>query len=43
LDSKEAGEDLGWKPSINIVEGIQRTVQWLRGSLGSVPAALVDA
>jgi UDP-glucose 4-epimerase len=43
LDSKEAGADLGWKPSVNIVEGIQRTVQWLRDSLGSVPATLVDA
>ena len=43
LDSKEAGEELGWKPSVNIVEGIQRTVQWLRGSHGSVPATLVDA
>jgi UDP-glucose 4-epimerase len=43
LDSKEAREELGWKPSINIVEGIQRTIQWLRDSLRSVPAALVDA
>jgi UDP-glucose 4-epimerase len=43
LDSKEAGEELGWKPSVNIVEGIQRTVQWLRDSLGSVQATLVDA
>ena len=43
LDSKEAREELGWKPSINIVEGIQRTIQWLRGSLRSVQATLVDA
>ena len=43
LDSKEAGEELGWKPSVNIVEGIQRTVQWLRDSVGSLPATLVDA
>ena len=43
LDSKEAREELGWNPSINLVEGIQRTIQWLRGSLRSVPAALVDA
>lgn len=43
LDSKEARVELGWKPSINVVEGIQRTVQWQRDSLRSVPAALVDA
>ncbi len=43
LDSKEAREELGWKPSINIVEGIQRTIQWLRDSLRSVSAVLVDA
>ena len=43
LDSKEAREELGWKPSINIVDGIQRTVHWLRGALESVPPALVDA
>ena len=43
LDSKEAGEELGWKRSVNIVDGIQRTVQWLRDSVGSLPATLVDA
>jgi UDP-glucose 4-epimerase len=43
LDSKEAREELGWKPSINIVEGIQRTIEWLRDSTRSVPATLVGA
>jgi UDP-glucose 4-epimerase len=43
LDSKEARGELGWKPSIDIAEGIQRTIQWLRDSMRSVPAALVDA
>ena len=43
LDSKEAREELGWKPSINVVDGIQRTAHWLRGTLESVPAALVGA
>ena len=33
LDSKEAGEELGWKPSVDIVEDLQRTVQWLREAL----------
>ena len=43
LDSKEARVELGWKPSVNIAEGVERTIQWLRDSLRSVPAALVDA
>jgi UDP-glucose 4-epimerase len=43
LDSKEARVELGWKPSVNIVEGIQRTIRCLRDGLRSVPAALVDA
>jgi len=43
LDSTEAREDLGWKPSIKLVDGIQRTVHWLRGALETVPPALVDA
>ena len=30
LDSHEAREDLGWKPSIKLADGIQRTVHWLR-------------
>ena len=33
LDSKEAREDLGWKPSIKLADGIQRTIHWLRGTL----------
>jgi UDP-glucose 4-epimerase len=43
LDPREAREELGWKPSINVVDGIQQTMHWLRGTLESVPAALVDA
>jgi UDP-glucose 4-epimerase len=42
LDSTEAREDLGWKPSIKLVDGIQRTIHWLRGALETVPPALVD-
>ena len=43
FDSTEAREDLGWKPSIKLVDGIQRTIHWLRGALETVPPALVDA
>jgi UDP-glucose 4-epimerase len=43
LDSTEAREDLGWKPSIKLVDGIQRTIHWLRGAVETVPPALVDA
>jgi UDP-glucose 4-epimerase len=30
LDATKAQEDLGWKPVVDIAEGIQRTIQWLR-------------
>ena len=43
LDATEARHELGWKPSVNLVDGIQRTIQWLRGTFQSLPAALVDA
>lgn len=43
LDPKEAREALGWEASINVVDGIQRTMGWLRRSLESAPAALVGA
>jgi hypothetical protein len=38
----EAREDLGWKPSIKLVDGIQRAVHWVRGALETVPPARVD-
>ena len=28
----EASQELGWKPSIKLVDGIQRTIHWLRGT-----------
>jgi UDP-glucose 4-epimerase len=43
LDPTEAGQELGWKPSIKLIDGIQRTIHWLRGTVESVPTALVDA
>jgi nucleoside-diphosphate-sugar epimerase len=34
---------LGWKPDIDLAEGIQRTVDWLRDRLDRQAAALVRA
>jgi UDP-glucose 4-epimerase len=43
LDAKRAEEDLGWKPAVDLVEGIERTVHWLRATLDPGPAAIVGA
>jgi UDP-glucose 4-epimerase len=40
LDSTRAGRVLGWKPDIDLTEGITRTVGWLRGVLDPNPIAL---
>jgi UDP-glucose 4-epimerase len=33
LDATKVGETLGWKPAVDVEEGIRRTVQWLRAVL----------
>jgi UDP-glucose 4-epimerase len=33
LDATKAAKELGWKPAVDLVEGIQRTIRWLRGTL----------
>jgi UDP-glucose 4-epimerase len=43
LDATKAKQELGWKPAVDLFEGIQRTIQWLRASLTPEPAALMDA
>jgi UDP-glucose 4-epimerase len=43
LDATKAKNDLGWKPAVGLVEGIQRTMQWLRAILEPEPALLIDA
>jgi UDP-glucose 4-epimerase len=43
LDARSAEEDLGWKPAVGIAEGIERTVHWLRTTLGPEPAAIIGA
>jgi UDP-glucose 4-epimerase len=40
LDATKAEVNLGWKPRVEIAEGIQRTVRWLRATLASQPASL---
>ncbi|MGA7052645.1 MAG: GDP-mannose 4,6-dehydratase [Mycobacterium sp.] len=39
LDPTRAGRELGWKPDIDVAEGVERTLKWLRGILDSRLAA----
>jgi UDP-glucose 4-epimerase len=43
LDATRAYMELGWKPAVDLFEGIQRTMRWLRASLGSDPSPAVVA
>ena len=43
LDARKAEEALGWKPAVDIVEGIERTVHWLRTALDPDFAVIVGA
>jgi UDP-glucose 4-epimerase len=43
LDATKAERELGWKPAVGLVEGIQRTVQWLRATLEPEPAMAIEA
>lgn len=43
LDATKAERELGWKPAVDLVEGINRTMQWLRATLEPEPALLLDA
>ena len=43
LDPTRAGRELGWKPDIDVTEGVERTVGWLRGILDPNPVALARA
>jgi UDP-glucose 4-epimerase len=40
LDATKAGADFGWKPRVEVAEGITRTVRWLQATLASEPASL---
>ncbi len=43
LDATRAERDLGWKPGVDLVEGVRRTTQWLRATLDPEPGLLVGA
>ena len=43
LDATKAEKELGWNPAVDLVEGIQRTMQWLRATLDPEPGLLIDA
>ncbi|OBG29098.1 UDP-glucose 4-epimerase [Mycobacterium alsense] len=42
LDPTRAAQKLGWKPDVDLAEGVKRTVEWLRGVLDPPPAALAQ-
>ena len=43
LNSAKAGADLGWRPSVDLPEGIRRTLRWLSAMLEQEPPALASA
>jgi UDP-glucose 4-epimerase len=43
LDATKAEKELGWKPAVDLVEGIQCTIRWLRATLKPEPSALIYA
>jgi UDP-glucose 4-epimerase len=43
LNPSRAEKELGWKPSIELLEGIGRTIRWLRAALDPEPPALIGA
>lgn len=43
LNATKAEKELGWKPIVDLAEGIQRTIHWLCAALEPEPSALVNA
>jgi UDP-glucose 4-epimerase len=44
LDASKAQRELGWAPSVDLPDGIERTIQWLRGALAALePSARIVA
>lgn len=43
LDATKAETELGWKPGIDLTDGIHRTMQWLRATVEPEPALLMEA
>lgn len=42
LDATKASAELGWTPEVDLADGIERTIQWLRTALNLAPVELVD-
>jgi UDP-glucose 4-epimerase len=43
LEASEAEKELGWKPAVDLAEGIERTIRWLYATLEPELSDLVDA
>jgi len=43
LDATKAQRELGWTPSVELADGIERTIRWLRAALKLEPSALIVA
>jgi UDP-glucose 4-epimerase len=43
LNATKAEKELGWKPTVDLAQGIQRTIRWLCATLEPEPPALVGA
>jgi UDP-glucose 4-epimerase len=43
LNATKAEKELGWKPAVDLAEGIQRTIRFLCATLQPEPAALINA
>lgn len=43
LDATKAQRELGWRPTVDLPDGIERTIRWLRAALEPELAALVGA
>jgi UDP-glucose 4-epimerase len=43
LDAGKAEKELGWKPAFELIEGIERTVRWLRAALEPDLTAVIGA
>ena len=43
LNATKAEKELGWKPTVGLEEGIQRTIRWLCATLDPDPAVTVGA
>ena len=43
LNAAKAEKELAWKPTVDLAEGIRRTIRWLCDTLEPEPPALVGA